>query len=162
MERAFGSESLRMRARVLALAISGILSGVSAASADHGPVYVVPGRPDVPVIINGYDAAWGVVESDWGLYRPGHLAPTVIPAPFTPPLPPARRWFPSLGGLPYSGRLEVEPPANRPLPPQAPSYHRSWESGSDPLPPTEYAPSPPMVVAPEINTGRRRFKKSHP
>lgn len=151
-----------MRARVVPLLLVAALGGPGAISAraDHAPNYVVPGRPDVPVMINGYDASWGVVEGDWGLYRPGHVAPTVIPAPFGAGLPAAaRRYFPSLGGLPYSGRLEVEPPANRALPAPAESFHRSWSAGSEPLPPTEYAPSPPIIYAPS-DSGRR--SRHHP
>jgi hypothetical protein len=139
-----------MRSRVVAaiFGVAGILAAAPA-YADHEPTYVVPGRADVPVMINGVDAAWGVIEGDWGLYRPGHGAVTVIPAPFAAPLlPPARRYYPSLGGLPYSGRLEVEPPANRQLPPSAPSYHRSWSSSSDPLPASEPVQLPPIFMAP--------------
>ncbi len=33
-----------------------------------------PARPGVPVIINGGDASYCVVEGDWGLDRPGHAA----------------------------------------------------------------------------------------
>jgi hypothetical protein len=155
-----------MRERVVALIVAAILGGLGAsfAYADHAPNYVVPGRPDVPVMINGYDASWGVVEGDWGLYRPGHVAPTVIPAPYgTAPFRPAPRYFPSLGGLPYSGRLEVEPPANRALPPPAESYHREWSSGSDPsLPATEYAPTPPIIYAPTDAGRRRHHHHKHP
>ncbi len=128
-----------------------------AARADHQPAYVVPARPDVPVMINGYDASWGVVEGDWGLYRPGAVSPAVIPSPYAAPLRPAPRYFPSLGGVPYVGRHEIEPPPDRVLPPPAEPYFRSWSSGSDPHQPvTEYAPAPPMIVSPSDHRRRRR------
>ena len=46
--------------------------------ADSGPVIVIPSRPGVPVIINGRDASYAVVEGDWGLSRPGAVPVTVI------------------------------------------------------------------------------------
>ena len=45
-------------------AFAALSAGV--ARADHAPAYVVPGRSDVPVMINGYDASWGVTVGDWG------------------------------------------------------------------------------------------------
>jgi hypothetical protein len=132
------------------------LAAVASARADHAPAFVVPGRPDVPVMINGMDASWGIAEGDWGLYRPGAIPVTVIPSPYAAPPPPARHYYPSLGGIPYKGRHEIEPPANRRPPPPAEPYYRSWSSQSDPYTPvTEYAPSPPIVVAPEIRPRRR-------
>ncbi len=44
------------------------------ARADSGPVIVIPSRPGVPVVINGRDASYAVVEGDWGLARPGRRA----------------------------------------------------------------------------------------
>ena len=63
------------------LVILAVLAGVSAldiARADHEPVIAVPGRRDVPVIINGQNATGAVVIGDWGLYRPGHRGVTII------------------------------------------------------------------------------------
>jgi hypothetical protein len=48
------------------------------ARADHRPVTAVPGNPTTPLVIDGQDASWAVVEGDWGLYRPGPLTPTVL------------------------------------------------------------------------------------
>jgi hypothetical protein len=121
--------------------------GICAAQADHAPALVVPGRADIPVMINGYDASWGVVEGDWGLYRPGFVSPTVIPAPIAAPLLPARRYFPSLGAAPHSGRYEIEPPANRALPRPAPTYHREWSSSSDMSAPATINETPPVISA---------------
>ncbi len=154
-------EFLRMRWALGALGIAAAFAGLEDARADHGPLLVVPGRPNVPVPINGYNAAWGVVSGDWGLYRPG--APpgvTVYPSPYVPPLEPERPvryrppvgYFPTMGTRPQMGRLEVEPPANRPMPKPAEAYSRSWSAESMDVPPTQYAPTPPMMISPEINT----------
>ena len=61
--------------------------------ADSGPVIVIPSRPGVPVIINGRDASYAVVEGDWGLSRPGAVPVTVIggsPSRAERSLPPAQ------------------------------------------------------------------------
>jgi len=150
-----------MRRRGLASLSGAALAAlfVGAAQADHAPAFVVPGRSDVPVMINGYDASWGVVNGDWGLYRPGAVGLTIYPAPFVPRHPyhrPVPRYFPSLGAAPQVGRYEVNPPAHRPLPPQAQPYHRSWSAESDPGPVTDYAPTGPMFISPEVDVWRGR------
>ena len=63
------------------LIILSVLAGIGctgAARADHAPAIAIPGKRGVPVIINGQDATGAVVIGDWGLYRPGHVAPTII------------------------------------------------------------------------------------
>jgi hypothetical protein len=155
---------MRTGAAKFALVLTAVMAAPGA-RADHAPSYVVPGRPDVPVIINFFDASWGVVEGEWGLYRPGAVSPTVIPAPHVMPRGQARPYYPSLGGIPYKGRLEIEPPADRVLPPPAPSYHRSWSSESQNLPATEYAPVPPVIMGDDyplpLNRHRRRHHHHH-
>lgn len=151
---------LRMRLAVAVFGVGSALAGIGIVHADHQPAFVVPARPNVPVPINGYNAAWGVVEGDWGLYRPG-AAPgiTVIPSPYTPPLVPerpvsyrpARPYYPTLGTRPFVGRLEIEPPPDRPLPKPVEGYSRSWSVESPDVPPTQYAPTPPMMISPEVN-----------
>jgi hypothetical protein len=150
---------MRTRVAKLAFVLPAVLLAAPCAVADHAPNYVIPGRPDVPVIINFFDASWGVVEGEWGLYRPGAVAPTVIPAPYVMPRPAAKPYYPSLGGPVYKGRLEIEPPANRQLPPPAPSYHRSWSSESMDIPAAEYAPTPPMVIGTDVNIDPRRRRR---
>lgn len=154
---------MRFGVAKLAVAMTAMVMAVPCARADHAPNYVVPGRPDVPVIINFFDASWGVVEGEWGLYRPGAVAPTVIPAPYVTPRVQAKPYYPSLGGIIHKGRLEIEPPANRQLPPPAPSYHRSWSSESQDLPATEYAPTPPVIIGGDVNYNdrRRRHRRHH-
>lgn len=145
-----------------AFLLTAIVMAAPNAYADHAPNYVVPGRPDVPVIINFFDASWGVVEGEWGLYRPGAVSSTVIPAPYVTPRNRAKPYFPSLGGPSYKGRLEIEPSVNRQLPPPAPSYHRSWTSESQNLPATEYAPSPEVIMGPDAEQfGGRQSNRQH-
>ena len=55
--------------------------------AQRVPSIVIPGRPDVPVIINGMDASWSVVEGDYGLDRPIGMVPTVIYRPYAVVVP---------------------------------------------------------------------------
>jgi hypothetical protein len=152
---------MRIGVAKFALVLTAIVVAAPCARADHAPNYVVPGRPDVPVIINFFDASWGVVEGEWGLYRAGAVAPTVIPAPYVMPRTVAKPYYPSLGGIPYKGRLEIEPPADRQLPPPAPSYHRSWTSESQNLPATEYAPTPPVIIGGDVDYNDRRRRRRH-
>ncbi|MBI4274122.1 MAG: hypothetical protein HY659_05440 [Rhizobiales bacterium] len=141
---------MRVRTCIITFALFAGLLVAATARADHEPVLVVPGRADVPIIINGRNAAWGVVESDWGLYRPGAVSPTVIDGPPLLMGPRDGGYYPSFGGAPARGRHEIEPPANRPLPPPAPTYYRNWSSQSDTSAPvTVYTPfQPPAVVVP--------------
>jgi hypothetical protein len=158
------------RASSFVLALGGVILGMASAhAADSGPVIVLPGRHGLPVIINGIDVTGAVLEGDWGLYSPHMVGPTIIPAPVLIP----RRFFqgayyqdryvqasyyPTFGHEPAYGRREMEPPADRRLPPAAPSFHRSWSSQSDPLPASLDPPvqSPPLIVVPQIFPGGRR------
>jgi hypothetical protein len=107
------------------------------ARADSGPVIVIPSRPGVPVVINGVDASYAVVEGDWGLARPGHGTVTVFGGR---PLYPNRvyhernAYHPAYGRPPARGRYEIEPPADRALPEPAETFSRSWSTSSDPQP----------------------------
>jgi len=65
------------------------LSGALPALAAEAPSFVVPGKLGVPVIIDGYDASYAVVERDFGLDRPGQVQPTIILGPLSGP-PPVR------------------------------------------------------------------------
>ncbi len=56
--------------------------GVSPAFAQRAPVIVIPGRPDVPILMNGVDVSWSVIEGEFGLDRPNEVNPTVIYRPF--------------------------------------------------------------------------------
>jgi len=102
--------------------------------ADSGPVIVIPSRPGIPVIINGRDASYAVVEGDWGLFRPGAVPVTVTGgSPVLPNEVYRRRnsYIPKYGRAPERGRYEVEPPADRALPEPAESFSREWSTSSD-------------------------------
>jgi hypothetical protein len=117
------------------------------------PEIVVPGRPDVPVLIDGVDVSWSIIESDFGLDRPIGLTPIVVYRPFvvTPrysvrrpfvyraSVAPGPHYFPSSGERPRYGRLEVVPPPDRSLPAPAPSYRQGWSSRSSDGPATDYS-----------------------
>jgi hypothetical protein len=140
-----------------ALALAIVLATTVTALADTSPVIAVPGRAGVPVMINGRDASWAVVEGDWGLARDIHVQPTVLGGWDVYQGKSVGRYFPSSGRIPGYGRLEIEPPANRALPQPAESYYRSWSAES--AAPTELQDipqnPPPIIVAPEINMPRR-------
>jgi hypothetical protein len=112
------------------------LASAAPAHADTGPVFVVPSRPGVPIVINGRDASWSVVEGDIGLARPGHLTPVIIGG--GRPLPPRWSYYdripyhPRYGVAPPRGRHEIEPPADRPMPEPAEPFFRSWSTSSQP------------------------------
>lgn len=130
----------------------------SPALAQRAPEIVIPGKPGVPVYINGIDASWGVVEGDFGLDRPGMVTPTVVWRPLLVDAPSraALGYHPATGKRPGYGRLEVVPPPDRPLPPPAPTYYRSWSSGSGAGPVTEYAPYYGPAAVGGTNFGHRR------
>ena len=134
-----------MRA-VVTLAIMVATAGAAWAGS-NGPVIAVPGRPGVPVIINGVDASYAVVEGDWGLDKGMHVQPTVYGGHPVEPAPPVGHYYPSSGHLPGIGRLEVES-ADKPRP--AESFHQSWsaESKQQPAEPAVPLYPPPVIAAP--------------
>ena len=93
------------------------------AMAGDGFNIVIPGRPGVPIIINGVDASYRVIEGDRGLQSRVHVQPTIYGGRPIDPVPNVGHYYPSLGHKPGYGRLEIEPPANRELPEPAPSFH---------------------------------------
>ncbi len=138
-------------ARAMIIAVAGLVAGIAAvpARADHQPAIVIPGKPGVPVVINGVDASGAVVSGDWGLYRAGH-GYRVIDGGCC--YGPAGRYgyFPATGREPAYGRREVEPKHRHPRP--STFYEKSWTAGSAPGPVTDYPPfdPPPVIVAPRI------------
>jgi hypothetical protein len=134
----------------LALAIL-IGTTLTASAESNGPVIVIPGRPGVPIIINGIDASYTVVEGDWGLDKGMHIQPTVYGGRFVDVEPRVGHYYPSAGHLPGYGRFEIEPPANRRLPQPAESYHQSWSAQSQMQPPQTVVPfnPPPVIIAPQ-------------
>jgi hypothetical protein len=149
--------------RVSVLSCVALCAGVAAsvpAYADTAPVYVIPSRPGIPIIINGRDAAYAVVEGDWGLARPGHMPVTIIGG--LPPFPsreymPRNAYHPRYGRPPERGRNEIEPPPDRPLPDPAESFSRSWSSHGGPFPfnamPANSEDAAARGTAPATNAG---------
>src|SRR5512135_268816 len=110
-----------------ALALAAILIGLPAtALAGEGFEIVIPGRPGVPIIINGIDASYAVVEGQWGLAKNVQVQPTIYGGRYIAERQPSNvgHYYPSMGLRPGYGRLEVEPPTNRRLPPPAETYYR--------------------------------------
>jgi hypothetical protein len=122
------------------------------AGAGEGFDIVIPGRPGVPVIINGVDASYSVVEGEFGLGKGNHSPPVVYGGRVVEAEPNVGHYYPSLGRKPGYGRLEIEPPANRVLPRPAESYYEHWSASSAPpkaQPPAPAVPlyPPPVIVA---------------
>jgi hypothetical protein len=132
-----------------------------AALADSAPVLVIPGRAGVPIIINGIDASYAVVEGDWGLGKNVHVTPTIYGGRVADPVPNVGHYYPSAGHLPGYGRLEIEPPANRALPQPAESYHQSWSAQSTPQPVQPEVPfyPPPVILAPQGGDMHHDFQR---
>jgi hypothetical protein len=141
-----------------------LIGTTAAALADSGPVLVIPGRVGVPIIINGIDASYAVVEGDWGLGKGVHVTPTVYGGRFVEPLPNVGHYYPSSGHVPGYGRLEIEPPSNRVLPRPAQSYHQTWTSQSTPQPEQPAVPfyPPPVIFAPQHNDGGMPQDRARP
>jgi hypothetical protein len=150
--------------RIVRAAFLFCLTAVSAFAQD-GPEIVIPGKPGVPVYINGIDASWGVVEGDFGLDRPNEANPTVVWRPYVDRVP---YWVPNYsprdGRRPRYGRLEIAPPPNRPLPPPAQPYYRSWSTSPEPGPVTQYSSYGPVFVSPSVgfNQGHGGQGPKHP
>src|SRR6266851_7800075 len=120
-----------MRAR---LALAFLIATTLPALPGGGFDIVIPGRPGVPIIINGVDASYAVVEGEWGLGKGEQVQPTIYGGRYVNLAPNVGHYYPSAGRVPGYGRLEIEPPANRRLPRRAESFHQSWSAQSAPLP----------------------------
>jgi hypothetical protein len=134
----------------LALAI--LIGTTATAFAEGGFEIAIPGRPGVPIIINGVDASYAVVEGDWGLGKGVQVQTTVYGGRYIDPVPNVGHYYPSAGHQPGYGRLEVEPPANRRLPQSGEIYYRSWsaESARPAAQPQVPFYPPPVIVAPQV------------
>jgi hypothetical protein len=135
-----------------------LMAMTSTALAGGGFDIVIPGRPGVPIIINGVDASYAVVEGMWGLGQNNQVQPTIYGGRYIDPVPRVGHYYPSAGRMPGYGRLEIEPPANRRLPQPAESFHESWSAQSAPLPAQSNVPvDPPAIIyAPQQDDWRRR------
>jgi hypothetical protein len=134
------------------------------AFAGDGFDLVIPGRPGVPIIINGQDVSYAVLEGDWGLARSIHVQPTAYGGRYIDPDPRVGHYYPSAGASPGYGRLEIEPPANRKLPKPAESFHQSWSAQSAPpapRPDVPFYPPPVIEVTPDGGYGMRPNVQPH-
>ena len=150
---------MRRAASALALMVAFSVPDFRPALADHAPVYVVPAMRGVPVIINGQDASWAVVEGDWGLARPGHGSTTVIHGRpvLLRSLP--GHYYPATGRTPWLGRYEIKPPADQPR--RAETYSRSWTTQSQRVPASvtpqyDLRDLPPVTIEPRQSQRRPR------
>lgn len=131
-----------------ALALAFSIAAAVTALADTGPLIVIPGKPGVPVIINGRDASYAVVEGEWGLAKSFKNADRVYGGWDRYTVPEVGHYYPTAGRTPGYGRLEIQPSANRALPQPAESYHQSWSAQSaPPAPQPQYdIPMYPTVI----------------
>jgi hypothetical protein len=157
-----------MRTRVCAVMCCGWMFCVAPALADSdsGTVVVIPGRPDVPVIVNpyGFDASYTIIEGDFGLDKPSqNNTQIIVGPPFQPIMPPRRYYFPHSEQAPAYGRDEVLPPPGRRVTQPPASINRSWEAASDPTPASTDPPYP-MTISPYVGPwgpGRRHHGWDH-
>jgi hypothetical protein len=155
--------------RRLALIMIGLAAcaGLHPSHAADAPAIVIPGKAGVPVIINGIDASYCIVEGEFGLDRPGHMPPTIVACPPVAPEldPDGRGYFPAFGRRPGYGRYEIVPPPNRKLPPPAQDYYREWGTQSEMVPPSVDPPANYEInVAPLVDPHgrhRRRDDRRH-
>jgi hypothetical protein len=143
-----------------------IVLASTATALANGPQVVIPGRPGVPIIINGQDASYAIVEGDWGLARSVHVQPTIYGGRYIDPVPRVGHYYPSAGVQPGYGRLEVEPSANRKLPQPAESFSQSWSAQSAPPAPPAAQPEiplypPPVLLAPDRPDPRRDYRRGY-
>src|ERR1700704_1156881 len=82
----------------------------TSALAGEGFERVIPGRPGVPVFVNGIDISYAVVEGDFGLGKGVHNQPRVFGGRVIDLEPNVGHYYPSAGLTPGYGRLEIEPP----------------------------------------------------
>src|SRR3954462_8109782 len=99
-----------MRVGYLVLIALCAASSAVPARAQTGPVIAIPGKPGVPVIVNGVIVDGAVIWGDWGLARPGHgelviEGPVGLSAPWD-----SGGYYPWTGRAPRLGRPELEAP----------------------------------------------------
>ena len=76
-----------------------LMAMTSAAFAGGGFDIVIPGRPGVPIIINGIDASYAAVEGEWGLGRGNQVQPTIYGGRYIDPVPHVGHYYPSAGRM---------------------------------------------------------------
>ena len=135
-----------------------LLAGMTASAvADTGPVVVIPSRAGVPIVIDGVDASFAVVEGDWGLGKSVHVSADHLwrlaggDAAARGALFPAHRT-----GVPVTDATRST--RRRALLPGDGSYYRSWGAESPRGYEQEYVPPdpPPIIYAPQFRRSRSR------
>ena len=144
----------------LRAALALLIAMTSPALASEGFDLVIPGRPGVPVIINGIDVSYAVVEGTFGLGKGIHFQPTIYGGRYVDYAPNVGHYYPSSGHAPGYGRLEIEPPANRKLPQPAESYFQSWSAQSAQQPEVPLNP-PPIIYAPQGGVPQNFYGPPH-
>ena len=140
-----------MRAGV-ALAVLIAMTSTAFAGGAGGFDIVIPGRPGVPIIINGVDASYAVVEGEWGLGKGVQVQPTVYGGRYVDPVPNVGHYYPSLGQRRATAGSKS---SRRPIA-GCRSRRRAISShGRRSRTPQLEIPAnpPPVIVAPQINDG---------
>ena len=135
----------------LTLTFAAMIAMTSVALAGEGFERVIPGRPGVPVLMNGIDISYAIVEGDFGLGKGVHNEPRVFGGRVIDLEPNVGHYYPSAGLTPGYGRMEIEPPANRKLPRPAETYYQQWGAQSA---------MQPMLS--HDNIGRKAPPQAHP
>ena len=127
--------------------IVGIVAAADSAGAQTEPVIVVPGRPGVPVIMNGVDVSGAIIEGEFGLNRPDSGYPRTVIMRYWPPdhYRNPGPYFPATGHKPQYGRREIIPPPDRQMPVPAKRFYRDWSIESAPGPASTPAPYDPAA-----------------
>jgi hypothetical protein len=127
--------------------IAGTVAAADSAAAQTEPVIVVPGRPGVPVMMNGVDVSGAIIEGEFGLNRPDSGYPRTVIMRYWPPdhYRNPGPYFPATGHKPQYGRREVIPPPDRQMPVPAKRYYRDWMIESAPGPVSAPAPYDPAA-----------------
>ncbi|NPU10235.1 hypothetical protein HL666_05655 [Bradyrhizobium sp. 83002] len=146
-----------------ATAFAILIGSASAALAAEGFEIVIPQRPGVPVVINGIDASYAVVEGQYGLGKGHHIQPRVYGGRPVEPELYVGHYYPTLGAKPGYGRMEIEPPPDRKLPKPAESFSRSWGAQSMMQPAEPEVPMyPPAVIVAPRDGGPRNYVSPPP
>ena len=89
----------------LIMAAAILIGSMPLAFAGEGFDLVVPGRPGVPIIVNGIDVSYAVLEGDFGLGKGVNNQPTVFGGRYVGwDQPNVGHYYPSLGLRPGYGR----------------------------------------------------------
>src|ERR1700709_2396085 len=114
-----------------AFALAILIGTTATAFAAGGFEIVIPGRPGVPIIINGVDASYAVVEGDWGLGKGGQVQTKVYGVGNQHPVPNVGHYYPSAGLVPALVFFVLLSPAATTPPQGSESYHQSWGAQSN-------------------------------